>query len=128
MINSVSLFSDGAHNLADAGAFAIALAANHYAQHHTDLEESRRMQIMGGLLNVSICLILTLFAGVEAWKRFFDAGHMEEKRLFDAGHMEEKAKIDGAYLAIAVCGILINGFGAMFLGVSSLQLCLSRVD
>ena len=31
MINSVSLFSDGAHNLADAGAFAIALAANHYA-------------------------------------------------------------------------------------------------
>jgi hypothetical protein len=30
-MNSVSLFSDGAHNLADAGAFAIALAADHYA-------------------------------------------------------------------------------------------------
>ena len=36
-------------------------------------------------------------------------------------HMEERAKIDGAYLAIAVCGILINGFGAMFLGVSSIS-------
>ena len=25
------------------------------------------MQLMGGLLNVSICLVLTLGAGVEAW-------------------------------------------------------------
>ena len=46
---------------------------------------------------------------------------MCRRRLIDLDHMEERAKIDGAYLAIAVCGILINGFGAMFLGVSSLS-------
>ena len=28
------------------------------------------MQLMGGLLNVSICLVLTLGAGVEAWYLF----------------------------------------------------------
>jgi hypothetical protein len=31
--------------------------------------------------------------------------------------MDERARIDGAYLAVAVAGMLINGLGALFLGV-----------
>ena len=34
--------------------------------------------------------------------------------------MDERARIDGAYLAVAVAGMLINGLGALFLGVRSM--------
>jgi len=102
-MNSVALVSDGFHNLADAGGFGIALFASVAGGRMGGT--SRWWEAVGATANSSLSLLLTLFAGIEAYKR-----------LFVAPHIYEKPELTASYFFLAVIGIFLNGLGAVFLG------------
>lgn len=104
-MNSVTLVADGFHNFADAGGFAIAIAANIAQANAHDEAKAEWIGNMGGFANCSVTMLLTCFAGFEAFCR-----------LFVAPHTYEDAHIGPMYFVCAMCGMCINGFGAIFLG------------
>eukprot|EP00802_Teleaulax_amphioxeia_P007696 Tamp_07703.p1 GENE.Tamp_07703~~Tamp_07703.p1 ORF type:complete len:331 (+),score=31.72 Tamp_07703:130-993(+) len=104
-MNSVTLVADGCHNLADAGGFGIAVFANWAQANARDEKKGERIGLIGGFTNCSVTMILTFCAGFEACCR-----------LFVAPHVYEDPHIGPLYFVCAVCGICINGFGALFLG------------
>jgi len=104
-MNSVTLVADGFHNFADAGGFAIAIAANIAQANAHDEAKAEWIGNMGGFANCSVTMLLTCFAGFEAFCR-----------LFVAPHTYEDAHIGPMYFTCAICGMCINGFGAIFLG------------
>ena len=104
-MNSVTLVSDGFHNFADAGGFAIAILASWAQDTAKDEAKAERIGLIGGFTNCSITMILTFCAGVEAFRR-----------LFVSPHTSEDPHIGPMYFACAILGMCINGFGAIFLG------------
>lgn len=102
-MNSVALVSDGFHNLADAGSFAIALFASVAGSRSGRAD--RLWEAIGAWVNSALSLTLTFFAGIEAFQR-----------IFIAPHIYEKPQLTNSYFLLAISGILLNGFGAMFLG------------
>jgi Co/Zn/Cd efflux system component len=102
--NSIALLSDGFHNLADSGAFFIALFAS-IADRHGFGGKDARMNVLGGLINCSITLVLTFCAAIEAFHR-----------IWPATEGKFTPEIKPLYYMIAIGGILMNGFGAIFLG------------
>ena len=104
LFNSVALLSDGFHNLADSGAFFIALFAA-IADRSGVGGKDARMCALGGLINCSITLVLTFICGIEALRR-----------LWLTPSARVKPDIQPVYYVIACLGICMNGFGALFLG------------
>ena len=98
------MLSDGFHNLADSGAFFIALFAS-IADRQGFGGKDARMNVLGGLVNCSITLVLTFGAFIEAVRRIW---------LSSESHFV--LEIRPLYYMIAIGGILMNGFGAIFLG------------
>ena len=102
--NTIALLSDGFHNLADSGAFFIALFAS-IADRRGFGGKDARMNVLGGLINCSVTLVLTFGACIEA-----------VRRLWLPPHGRLTPEIQPLYYILAVGGILMNGFGALFLG------------
>jgi len=71
------------------------------------------MQLMGGLLNVSICLVLTLGAGVEAWYLLLPALEATQGQI-DGFYSQFPYKYhleDWGLLNVSICLVLTLGAG-----------------
>eukprot|EP00960_Hanusia_phi_P028824 747609-Hanusia_phi.AAC.2 len=102
-MNSITLLSDGFHNLADAGTYGIAIITNRAQL--AGGAESHRVGVMGGMATCTTTLTLTFFAGLEAFQR-----------LFVNPHTKELAHIGTAYFVVAALGIALNGAAMFALG------------
>ena len=101
MMHSVTLITDGYHNLGDAGGFVLALIISLMKTSEKNKEKADRIALVGGFTNVTIVLILTLVGGAEAISNFFYPSHP------DIGTM---------YFVCAASGFFIKAFGVLFLG------------
>ena len=101
MMHSVTLTTDGYHNLGDAGGFVLAVIISLMKALEQNEEKADRIALIGGFINVTIVLILTFIGGVEAFSILFYPSHP------DIGTM---------YFVCAASGFLIKAFGVLFLG------------
>jgi Co/Zn/Cd efflux system component len=100
-MRSITLTTDGFHNMGDAGGFVLALIISAVRAREPDRTKADRIALTGGFANASIVLVLTFCAGVEAVISFFSSAYP------DLGVM---------YFVCAASGCFIKAFGALFLG------------
>lgn len=93
--NSLSLISDAAHNLADAGALLIAYVANRISRQRPNASHTfgyKRFEIIAALFNAVVLVAICLFLLVEAYKRFLHPDTVHGQLM----------------LVVAVIGLLAN--------------------
>jgi Co/Zn/Cd efflux system component len=110
-MHSITLKTDGFHNLGDAGGFVLAIIVSIIKAHEQDKAKAERFSLIGGFVNASIILLITLCCGVEAVIELYDNPDPE---------------IGPLYFVCAASGFFVKAFGALFLG--GLEVNLSGID
>jgi len=105
-VGSLTLLSDGFHNLSDVLSLGIAYWAQKVSGRNSDDSMSygwARSEILGGLTNGCFLISLCLYVGLEAIPRFINPPPIEAGMIF---------------IIIAACGLGVNTFGTLlFAGV-----------
>lgn len=100
---SLALISDAIHNFSDVVSLIVSYIANILAQRNSQTIRKtfgyKRAEIIAAFFNASSLIVIAIFLGIEAIKRFYNPVEIESNLV----------------IGLAILGILVNGFSVLLL-------------